>query len=91
VPCKLYGIMAAARPTIYLGPSDSDTAIDLCAADAGVTLATDDSAGLVAALRRLADDDAERHRLGRNALAAFETHHSRAACCRRWIDLLEAV
>ncbi|QNN22078.1 glycosyltransferase family 4 protein [Planctomycetales bacterium ZRK34] len=91
VPCKLYGIMAAARPTIYLGPADSDTAIDINQSDAGLTLATDDAAGLVAALRKLADDEAERKRLAANARTAFEQHHSRAACCRRWIDLLESL
>lgn len=91
VPCKLYGIMAAGRPTIYLGPADSDTAIDINASGAGLTLAADDAAGLVAALRRLADDDAERRRLGSNARAAFETRHSRAVCCRQWIDLLESL
>lgn len=91
VPCKLYGIMAAARPVVFVGPTDSDTAQHIVQSDCGAVLGIEDSAGLVATFRRLADDHAERHRLGDNARRGFMAHHERQVCCRQWADLLQRV
>ncbi|MBI1370460.1 MAG: glycosyltransferase [Planctomycetes bacterium] len=91
VPSKLYGIMAAGRAAIFLGPADADTALDLRAAESGFVLKGDDSAGLVAALRRLADNPAECEQLGRNARAAFEQSYEHQVCCEQFEGLLESV
>ncbi len=89
VPCKTYGIMAAGRPVIFVGPADADTAVQVREADMGFVLDVDDADGLVAAIRKLADDPALVRRLGDNARSRFLEHFEKDVCCRRWADLLE--
>lgn len=91
VPCKLYSSMAAGRPTIYVGPADSDTADHLRQAGAGPILPTDAPQALVDELRRLAEDPAECQRLGEKGHLAFLSRHERLVCCRQWAALLESV
>jgi glycosyltransferase involved in cell wall biosynthesis len=91
VPCKTYGIMAAGRPAIFVGPRSADTARHLEAAEAGYIIDTDDAEGLVRAIRELADDAERRRTLGANARQAFIERHERAVGCRQWADLLESL
>jgi len=91
VPCKLYGIMAAGRPVIYIGPEDSDTARHIRDADCGFVIGVDDDAKLTDVLRGLADDTDERRRLGANARRAFEQRHERRVCSERFVALLESL
>lgn len=91
VPCKLYGIMAVGRPTVFVGPSSSTVATEVLGADAGVVVATDRADLLVAELRRLASDAPECERLGRNGRRFFLEEHEQRECCVRWADLLEGL
>jgi glycosyltransferase involved in cell wall biosynthesis len=77
VPSKLYGIMAAGRPTVFVGAPDGEVARTLARHGCGIAVAPDDPAGLVAAIRRLAADAEERARLGAAARQAFEQHYDR--------------
>lgn len=54
VPSKLYGILAAARPILSIGPAGSDVAAVVMEAKAGVALANGDTDGVVAAIERFA-------------------------------------
>jgi colanic acid biosynthesis glycosyl transferase WcaI len=84
VPSKFYGILAAGRPSIYVGPADTEVAMTLQETGLGTVLAIGDTAGFVQALRHLRDE--------RNAaaIAATETQarellttrHSRQVCTR---------
>lgn len=91
VPCKLYGIMASGRPTVYVGPADSDTAQHIRGAEAGYVLGTTDAAGIVNAFLELADNRALRDRMGDQARKAFERNYERVVGCQKWATLLEAV
>ena len=91
VPCKLYGIMAVARPVLFVGPSDSTVAREVNSADAGVAVAVDDSASLTSAIRRLADDARECARLGENGRNFFLKQHEREICCDQWEALLHEI
>lgn len=91
VPSKLYGIMAAGRPAVFVGPEDSETADAIRRAQCGKVIAPDDAAGLVAALRELADDPAGRERLGQRGRTAFEQWYSPSVCCEQWRALLDRV
>lgn len=91
VPCKTYGIMAAARPILFVGPPDADTAQHIRAGQAGVTLGVDDAAGLAAAIRRMAEDRASAERMGQRGRDYFLQHHERLVCCRQWAELLESL
>ena len=89
VPSKLYGVMAAGRPAVFVGPRSCETADTIAEADCGRTFDVDDSDGLVEFLNALADDPVERRRLGNNARIAFEQHYQRQTCCQQWMPVLE--
>lgn len=89
VPCKLYGIMAAARPAIFIGPEHCETADAIRAADCGRTLTTGNVLGLVETLREYAGDPELCRRLGENARRAFEQHYQPHLCCEQWRPMLE--
>jgi len=89
VPSKLYGIMAAARPVVFIGPGSCETADAIRDADCGKALDTDDADGLVAFLVTCADDPKLCELMGSNARRAFERHYQPSVCCERWRPLLE--
>ncbi|MGP1346954.1 MAG: glycosyltransferase family 4 protein [Phycisphaerales bacterium] len=91
VPCKLFGIMAAERPTIFIGDPSSELARVLAEHECGVTVNPGDAAQLVAAIRRLAGDPTLAARLGGNARRALSSAYDRSAACHRWLELLEQV
>jgi len=53
LPSKFYGVMAAGRPTIYVGPDSSEVARVIIDEDCGYVVRNGDCAGLVAAIREL--------------------------------------
>jgi colanic acid biosynthesis glycosyl transferase WcaI len=91
VPCKLFGIMAAERPTIYIGHPSSELARVLEEQDCGINVRQGDAEGLASAIRRLADDPALAARMGANARRALSTIYDRSAACDQWMALLEEV
>lgn len=91
VPCKLFGVMAASRPCVFIGSSESELSAVLVEHGAGVTVEPGDAAGLVGVIKRLADDPVERRRLGARARGALEAAYGRGANCEAWRRLLEGV
>ncbi len=67
VPSKIYGILAAARPAIYIGPSDTEVAAILVDAGAGLIVPPGDIRAAAASLQQLIDDSALRGQMGRRA------------------------
>lgn len=91
VPSKLYGILAAGRPVVMVGPERSEPAQAIRRHDVGVVVdpeAGGTGADLVAALRGLADDPDARRRMGARARAAFEAEYDRDVLCEAWAELL---
>jgi colanic acid biosynthesis glycosyl transferase WcaI len=88
LPSKLYGIMAAGRPTVFIGDPAGETAAILDAAGCGVSVASGDAPALVAALRKLAQDDALREALGRRARESFERNYAMPIAMARWRETL---
>lgn len=91
VPCKLFGIMAAERPTLFIGHPSSELARVLSEQGCGINIRQGDAQGLAAAIRSLADDPAMAARLGANARRALSTTYDRTAACDQWMTLLEDV
>src|SRR6185503_11829117 len=87
-PSKLYGIMAAGRPTIFVGDPQGQTAAILKDCGAGVSVASGDSRGLAQAILALRDDEAMRRGMGVAAREAFERLYSMPIALGRWSDLL---
>lgn len=85
VPSKLYGILAAGRPTIYLGPLDTEIALTLEETGAGRVVAIGDAEGFAGAIRAY-EGAAYRGDVSR---AALEQGHARAQCVARLTRIAE--
>ncbi len=91
VPCKLFGAMAAGRPTIFIGHPSSEIARVLVDHECGVTVREGDVDSLVAAIRGLLDDPSRATGLGERARAAMRDAYDRHHACEAWRCLLEEV
>jgi glycosyltransferase involved in cell wall biosynthesis len=92
VPGKLYGIMAAGRPALMVGPEASESGETIRGYDAGHVVdpsrEVDPEQTLYDSVLRLYSDDEERKRLGENGRQAFLETFERDVCCQTWEDLL---
>lgn len=71
VPSKFYGIMAAARPCLFIGPSDSEVAQMILEHGAGTVIRPGDTEGLLNAIlayRNIPEKCGEEGQRGRSAL-----------------------
>ena len=88
VPSKLYGILAAGRPCVFIGAPTGECAASLRQAQCGYTVAGGDGEGLAHIVRQLADDRPLTRELGVRAGAAFRERFDRPLGVRRWSRLL---
>jgi colanic acid biosynthesis glycosyl transferase WcaI len=77
VPSKTYGIMAAGRPLLFIGPKNATPARIIARFHCGWQVDPGDVGGLVSLLDLLANHREELQALGRRARAAFEEHYDR--------------
>ncbi len=77
VPSKLYGILAAGVPVIYVGPPDGRVAAVVREADIGVGVRNDDAAGLAAGIRGMLRDRDRCVAMGRRARELFLARYDR--------------
>lgn len=89
-PSKLYGIAAAARPVLFIGPRDSEIATLIREHAFGLAFERHDIPALAAAVARLADAAAERDRLAQ-AAARFAGEHSLSRALATWENEIAAV
>jgi colanic acid biosynthesis glycosyl transferase WcaI len=90
VPSKLYGILAAGRPIVFVGDPQGEVSRLVCSSGVGVGIAIRDGQGLRSALLRMRDQRAEREAMGTAARRLFETRYTLSAAVDRWRDLLSA-
>ena len=87
VPGKLYGVMAAGRPALFVGPAHCESADTIRRAGCGFTIAPGDADGVVAALTKLAADLNLARQMGQKG-----RHLPRRAranlCCYQWIEVM---
>lgn len=88
VPSKLYGILAAGRPAVFIGDPDGELAALIATAGVGVSVKNGDSAALCRALLALRDDEAARMRMGTRAREVFEERYTLSAALTRWRAVL---
>jgi colanic acid biosynthesis glycosyl transferase WcaI len=91
VPSKYYGVVAAARPVVFIGDADGEVARELRAGRCGLQLNVGDSSGLAEQLRAL---DADRERLaelGVNARQAALRAHGPEHAVSAWLSLLASL
>lgn len=86
IPSKIFEAMGSGRCVLFAGPSGEASRI-LDEADCGIRVPAEDPASLARAVRRLADDRAERTRLAHNAHRAAPSY-GRDALAARLLDVL---
>lgn len=87
-PSKLAGVLAAARPALFVGPPAGDIGQLLPAERCGAAFAPGDARGLADTIRAWQADAAARQVIGTGARAAYERHFTFAAALAAWDELL---
>ncbi|MEM8738878.1 MAG: glycosyltransferase family 4 protein [Planctomycetota bacterium] len=88
VPSKLFGIMAAGRPSLFVGPPDAEVARVLNETGAGIRFPLDDPAVLADVILQLAHAPERVRRMGQAALDASRDEHHRKSRFVAWESLL---
>jgi glycosyltransferase involved in cell wall biosynthesis len=88
VPSKTYGIMAAGRPILYVGPSDATPARIIDHHSCGWRIDPSDVNGLVRLLEHLEVNRELVYNAGSNGRQAFEQHYDVRIGVRRIINIL---
>jgi glycosyltransferase involved in cell wall biosynthesis len=90
VPSKLYGILAAGRAAVYIGPADTEVAAAIRQAKAGLLVEPGDVGAAAEALQTLMDDPARREVMGRAARAAYDERFGRDKSIPRLVEIIES-
>jgi colanic acid biosynthesis glycosyl transferase WcaI len=90
-PSKLYGVMAAGRPAIFVGPDRSEAARTIATERIGACLGNGDVEGLVAAITTRAGDHVRRTEEGVRARNAFDREFSRPKRTAQIAHLLQSL
>jgi len=91
VPSKVYGVMAAGRPVIFIGPGGSEAAKTIVEAECGYVVENGDVPGLRTAILNLRKDNVLAQRMGTNSRLNFEKNFDRRLITRRYFDLIKDV
>ena len=91
VPSKLYGVLAAGRPAIFVGPKAAEAALTVEELGCGVVVGPGDVDGLVQAIRRMADDRESRQGMGEAGRRAAATRFGRIPACEAWTELVTSL
>jgi len=88
VPSKLFGVLAAARPVLFVGDAASEVAQVVNEANCGQTIRVGDVDGLVEAIEQFADDPDLVREMGAAGREALEQRYDRVLACAAWERLL---
>lgn len=91
LPAKTYGYMASARPILFVGSDQSDTAGDVSQARCGYVAAPGEAEKLANHIRDLQADKALRKSMGLNGHKYFLAHAEEEVCCKQWLNLLHQI
>ncbi len=88
VPCKIYAIMAAAKPILYVGPPGSDAAQIVNRTACGYVVAPGDVDGIVQAVSELRTSKSACREMGEAGYRSFQDNFTRARAAERFVELL---
>jgi glycosyltransferase involved in cell wall biosynthesis len=91
VPSKLYGILAAGRPVLFIGDPRGEVPQVIGPAEAGLSVRIGDSAGLARHIAELKTDRARLERMGRNALRLYREKYTEQRALEHWMALLRRI
>lgn len=89
-PSKLYGVLAAGRPALFVGARDAEAAQLLRDADCGIAVEAGQPEQLIEAIRYLKDRPERCREMGSRARAAFERAYDADRAIAHWRRLLLA-
>jgi glycosyltransferase involved in cell wall biosynthesis len=87
-PSKLYGILAAGRPVVFIGDAQGEISVLVEREGIGVAVRQGDAAGLAEQLLRLAGDAALREAMGARARALLCERYDKRIAFKAWLELL---
>jgi colanic acid biosynthesis glycosyl transferase WcaI len=90
VPSKFYGILAAARPTIFIGDTEGEVGTAVRRHGCGAAVSLGDAKGLAEWILNLSHTPARCHSMGENASLLLRQHHSRDNSVQAWAEMLNA-
>ncbi|HEV2722766.1 MAG TPA: hypothetical protein VG323_22265, partial [Thermoanaerobaculia bacterium] len=88
VPSKFYGILAVARPVIFVGAQDGELARIIREREIGYVVAPGNDAGLVRAIEELAADRARAAAMGRRGRALYDERFAPEIALAEWERIL---
>jgi colanic acid biosynthesis glycosyl transferase WcaI len=91
VPSKIYGILAAGRPALFVGDTRGDVARMIQQFDCGIVVAVGDSARLAGEIRALRDDPERLRSMGQRARANALSYCTSDHAVGQWMRMLEGV
>jgi glycosyltransferase involved in cell wall biosynthesis len=91
VPSKFYGILAAGRPTVFIGDPEGELSNIIRRFDVGCCVASGDGAALAARLRELQQQPARRELMALRSRALFDSHYTLPRAVREWSSLLRKI
>ena len=91
VPSKLYGIMAAGRPVLFIGPETSETAMVIHEAGCGYVVRPGDVRSAEQILRRGLENDRELHAKGQAGRNYFDRYGNRPMAADRFWHVLNEI
>jgi glycosyltransferase involved in cell wall biosynthesis len=91
VPSKIYGILAAGRPVIFVGDPNGEIAGIISRGRCGSVVRVGDSDALVRELERLKDDAPLRQSMSMAASEYFAEHYTAERAAERWKKVLGAL
>ena len=89
VPSKFYGILAVARPVIFVGAAEGEVGRIIREHDCGIVVAPGDAASLIAAIDRLANDRPAADAMGARGRELYERFFAPARAFAAWENVLE--
>lgn len=89
LPYKVYGILAAGKPGIFIGDAGSEIAEWYREFDCGIHVPPGDSDALVRAILRLKNDRVTAARMGDNAKKLFAQRFDSNQAAAKWVESIE--
>ncbi|TCL74548.1 glycosyltransferase family 4 protein [Rhizobium sp. BK251] len=88
IPSKFYGIMAAGRPTLFIGDKMGEVARVIAETSCGQAVTIGDSEGLVSTISALQEAPDRCMEMGRIARQVLETEYAREKAIASWCALI---
>ncbi len=91
VPSKIYGVLAAGRPSIFIGPPDCEPAIIVSESKSGFVILPGDVDSAVDAMKKLISDSKMRLEMGKLAKSYYQQRFGRKKSIASIINVIEAL